>query len=90
MNAYIVYALAEAGYDNIKKEFETSFKKAITSKDPVSDGIPVVGSDKLYIARRKNATKKRPAHFIKDRIGNVEWHPAPASRPAKCVPFSPL
>jgi len=34
LNAYIVYALSEAGYTDIKKEFETSYKKAIETKDP--------------------------------------------------------
>lgn len=34
LNAYIVYALAEAGYSDIKKEFEASFKKAVATKDP--------------------------------------------------------
>jgi hypothetical protein len=34
LNAYIVYALAEAGYTDIKKEFETSYKKAMDTKDP--------------------------------------------------------
>jgi len=34
LNAYTVYALAEAGYTDIKKEFETSYKKAIETKDP--------------------------------------------------------
>lgn len=34
LNAYIVYALAEAGYEDIKKEFESSFAKAVSSKDP--------------------------------------------------------
>jgi hypothetical protein len=34
LNAYIVFALAEAGYTNIKKEFETSYKKANETKDP--------------------------------------------------------
>ncbi len=34
LNAYIVYALAEGGYTDIKKEFETSYKKAVDSKDP--------------------------------------------------------
>ncbi len=34
LNAYIVYALAEAGYTDIKKEFETSYKKALETKDP--------------------------------------------------------
>ncbi|OFY84952.1 MAG: hypothetical protein A3F72_18390 [Bacteroidetes bacterium RIFCSPLOWO2_12_FULL_35_15] len=34
LNAYIVYALTEAGYSDIKKEFETSYKKAMETKDP--------------------------------------------------------
>ncbi len=34
LNAYTVYALAEAGYTDIKKEFETSYKKAVETKDP--------------------------------------------------------
>lgn len=34
LNAYIVYALAEGGYSDIKKEFETSYKKAMDTKDP--------------------------------------------------------
>lgn len=34
LNAYIVYALTEAGRTDLKKEFETSFKKAMDTKDP--------------------------------------------------------
>mgnify|MGYP000439202164 CR=1 FL=1 len=34
LNSYIVYALTEAGYTDIKKEFETSYKKAMDTKDP--------------------------------------------------------
>jgi hypothetical protein len=34
LNGYIVYALAEAGYTDIEKEFETSYKKAVETKDP--------------------------------------------------------
>lgn len=34
LNSYIVYALTEAGYTDIKKEFETSYKKAMETKDP--------------------------------------------------------
>lgn len=34
LNGYIVYALSEAGYTDIKKEFETSYKKAVETKDP--------------------------------------------------------
>ncbi len=39
LNAYIVYALAEAGVTEIKKEFETSYKKAIEAKDPYMLGM---------------------------------------------------
>ncbi|MBA3706518.1 MAG: hypothetical protein H0W84_11665, partial [Bacteroidetes bacterium] len=34
LNAYIVYALAEAGYTDLKNEFEASYKKAMETKDP--------------------------------------------------------
>jgi hypothetical protein len=34
LNGYIVYALSEAGYTDIEKEFETSYKKAMETKDP--------------------------------------------------------
>jgi hypothetical protein len=34
LNGYIVYALAEAGYTDIEKEFEASYKKALDTKDP--------------------------------------------------------
>ena len=33
-NAYIVYALSEAGYTDIKKEFETAYEDAKKSNDP--------------------------------------------------------
>src|SRR5690606_6734661 len=31
LNAYIVYAMSEAGYTDLKKEFETSFQNAMES-----------------------------------------------------------
>ncbi len=34
LNGYIVYALSEAGYTDIEKEFEASYKKALETKDP--------------------------------------------------------
>ncbi|HEX8515455.1 MAG TPA: MG2 domain-containing protein [Bacteroidia bacterium] len=34
LNAYIVYALAEAGYTNIKSEFNASYENAIKTNDP--------------------------------------------------------
>ncbi|MFO7658582.1 MAG: TonB-dependent receptor plug domain-containing protein [Bacteroidales bacterium] len=33
-NAYIVYALSESGYKNIKPEYEAAFQEAMQSKDP--------------------------------------------------------
>ena len=33
MNAYIVYAVAEAGYTDVKSEFNASCKKALDTKD---------------------------------------------------------
>lgn len=33
-NAYIVYALSEAGYKNIEKEIEVSYKEVLKNKDP--------------------------------------------------------
>ena len=33
MNAYIVYALSDAGYTDLRKEFETSCNQALNSKD---------------------------------------------------------
>jgi hypothetical protein len=34
LNAYIVYALSDAGYADIKKEFESSYAHAMSTKDP--------------------------------------------------------
>ncbi len=34
LNAYIVFALAESGYTDIRKEYETSYKKAAETQDP--------------------------------------------------------
>jgi len=34
LNGYIVYAMTEAGYTDLKREFETSFEKAMDLKDP--------------------------------------------------------
>jgi hypothetical protein len=34
LNSYIVFALAEAGYSDIKKEFDVNYKNAMDKKDP--------------------------------------------------------
>ncbi len=38
-DAYIVYALAEAGFADIKEEFNASYKKAMDTKDPYMLGL---------------------------------------------------
>lgn len=52
LNAYIVYALAEAGYTDIKKEFETSYSAAMSAKDPYMLAMMANAAFKL------NETKK--------------------------------
>lgn len=47
LNAYTVYALAEAGYTDLKKEFETSYKKAMDTKDPYMLAMMANASYKL-------------------------------------------
>ncbi len=53
--AYIVYALAEAGYNDIKKEYEKSFKDALNSKDPYILGL--IGNASFKLKEVKNAEK---------------------------------
>jgi hypothetical protein len=47
MNGYIVYALAEAGYTNIKNEFNSSYQTAVTKKDPYLLAMMVNAAYKL-------------------------------------------
>jgi len=47
MNGYIVYALAEAGYTNIKNEFASSYQTAVTKKDPYLLAMMVNAAYKL-------------------------------------------
>ncbi|MES2285760.1 MAG: MG2 domain-containing protein [Bacteroidota bacterium] len=52
LNAYTVYALAEAGYTDIKKEFETSYKKAMETKDPYMLAMMANAAYKLNDAKK--------------------------------------
>jgi len=47
LNAYTVYALAEADYTDIKKEYEASYKKAMELKDPYMLAMMANASYKL-------------------------------------------
>jgi hypothetical protein len=53
--AYIVYALAEAGYNDIKKEYEKSYKDVLNSKDPYVLGL--IGNASFKLKELKNGEK---------------------------------
>jgi len=53
--AYIVYALAEAGYNDIMKEYDKAFKIALNSKDPYMLGL--IGNASFKLKENKNAEK---------------------------------
>ena len=54
LNAYTVYALAEADYTDIKKEYETSYKKAMEIKDPYMLAMMANASYKLNETAKGN------------------------------------
>lgn len=54
LNAYTVYALAEADYTDIKKEYETSYKKAMELKDPYMLAMMANASYKLNETTKGN------------------------------------
>lgn len=53
-DAYIVYSLSEAGYTNIKKEFETSYTNAISSKDPYMLALIACAAHNLKETKKAN------------------------------------
>ncbi len=55
MNGYIVYALAEAGYIDIKKEFETSYQKAMATKDAYALAMAANAAYRLGDTRKAEA-----------------------------------
>jgi hypothetical protein len=55
LNAYIVYALAEAGYTDIDKEFESSYKKALETKDPY---MLAMMTNAAYSLKQKNKAEE--------------------------------
>jgi len=82
-NAYIVYALAEAGYKDIKLEFKTSYDEAIKSKDAYVYALltnsAICFKDKakattlltlLYAEQNKNGSWAGKRHSITCSSGN--------------------
>jgi len=55
MNGYIVYALAEGGYTDIKKEAESSYETAMKNKDPYQLAMSANALYKLKDARADKA-----------------------------------
>jgi hypothetical protein len=58
MNGYIVYALAEAGYSDIKKELESSYKTAMQNKDPYQLAMLTNALIKMNDSRANDAMEK--------------------------------
>lgn len=58
LNAYIVYALAEADYTDIKKEFEASFSKAVSSRDPYMLAMMANAAFSLRLTGKGNEAMK--------------------------------
>lgn len=82
-NAYIVWALSEAGYTDIKLEVETSYKQAVKSNDPyilalMSNTMFNLGEEKkaeellntLYKIQTKNGNWTGSSHSITRSTGN--------------------
>jgi uncharacterized protein YfaS (alpha-2-macroglobulin family) len=59
LNAYIVFALAESGYTDIKKEYETSFGRAIETKDPYM--LAMMANASYSLGNAANAKKAMDA-----------------------------
>jgi uncharacterized protein YfaS (alpha-2-macroglobulin family) len=58
MNAYIVYALSEAGYTGINNEFSSSYKKAVSSKDPYLLAMMTIAAYQLNEKEKGNESLK--------------------------------
>jgi hypothetical protein len=54
-DAYIVYSLSEAGYKDIKKEFESSYDQAMNSKDPYTLALVANAAYNLKEAQKAQA-----------------------------------
>ncbi len=75
LNAYTVYALAEADYTDIKKEYETSYKKAMELKDPYMLAMMANASYKLNeTAKGNEAMEALIAKQAKDGSFNGASH----------------
>jgi uncharacterized protein YfaS (alpha-2-macroglobulin family) len=75
LNAYIVYAMAEAGYTDIKKEYETAYEKAMSSNDPYMLAMLVNASFSMKENNKGNqALKALLARQEKDGSFNGATH----------------
>ncbi|MGZ4060206.1 MAG: MG2 domain-containing protein [Bacteroidia bacterium] len=70
LNAYTVYALAEAGYTDVKKEFETSYKKAMDTKDPY---MLAMMANAAYKLNETNKADDAMATLLSKQDKNGSW-----------------
>lgn len=71
LNAYIVYALSEAGVKDLKPEFDASYAEAITTKDPYLLALMGIGASNLEYEQQ---TKKITDQLIAAQQGDGSWN----------------
>ena len=74
MNGYIVYALAEGGYTDIKKEAESSYETAMKNKDPYQLAMSANALYKLNDSRADKAMAELLNTQAKDGSFNGATH----------------
>src|SRR3982750_4140339 len=69
-NAYIVYALTEAGYKDLDKEIDLAYRKAMDSKDPYQLALV---ANTLYKTKEKNKADKVLAGLLSKQSADGSW-----------------
>ena len=70
-NAYIVYALSEAGYTDFKLEAKTSYDKAVTNKDPYQMALM---ANTMYNLGEKAKGDKLISSLSKSQFKDGSWN----------------
>jgi len=69
-NAYIVYALSEAGCSDIRKEFNSSYNKAVQTGDPYQLGLMICAA---YNLNENEKAEKALQIFLPKQDKNGSW-----------------
>ena len=75
-NGYIVYALSEAGYTDIKKEANTAYEQALDSKDPYAIGM---AANTMFNLGETAKAEKAVEELLKRQVKNGSFKGATES-----------